>query len=192
MGMYTEFHADLTLREDALEEKAAVNQLINHKETKWDTNYKWPVHPFFKTSRGYSALYAQCCGDVGLNSTFDFDTGRVLINSEIKNYGSEYEHFLDWVVPHLDNSKSQIVWSRYEEYRAPTVKILLEGEFQDICLHCLSEKIRVRSDGHQHGEPFDNGFEWEAIEEKYTSFDEVCNALRSCYGNIFAGTIHGQ
>ena len=190
MGMYTKFCANLSIRTDEFDALSAVHKLTNPEPGKlcWDPSYKWPEHPFFHTERGYWALYAQCCGDLGFRTTFDIDTGDLRIAAEIKNYGNEYDQFMDWVSPYLDAEKPQLAWEKYEECRTPTVYSLFpKPHSTEVCLRqvCLNELPQkwVLCDGHRHQECDRYG---EYIEPRYESsmdFEHLETIMEKQYEN---------
>jgi hypothetical protein len=123
MGMFTEFDFICTVKEDTGE---GIDHLIpvflkkkcynpNMRTRRWIVPSQikaWPKHPFFSTARGDSLTTAL---------TFDEDTRVLEVHVYLKDYGSEIQHFLDWIKPYIEDGKPAIARVRYEEAKVPEV-----------------------------------------------------------------------
>ncbi len=88
-----------------------------------------PDHEFF--SKGRWTLIGNCSSYYHhpevVNSYIE---GHLFSRSDIKNYESEIEAFLDWLMPYVDDYEGRCIgWSWYEEADVPT--LILVHEKQD-------------------------------------------------------------
>lgn len=64
--------------------------------------------------------------DADTHSTLRFDdisdSYYLCIRTNLKNYGQEIRHFVDWIMPYLDKFEGEFLgFSRYEETEEPTL-----------------------------------------------------------------------
>mgnify|MGYP001616492046 CR=1 FL=1 len=125
MGMYTQLHFASDLKPDTPKEVIEVLEAMATGRT--DNLGKLPDHEFFNCSR-WEVLFTMGSG------YFDYDTHckfwkegyldfYVLnVTSNLKNYDSEIEKFLDWINPYLDKYDDDFLgYHRYEETEKPTL-----------------------------------------------------------------------
>lgn len=120
MGMYTDFCFDADLREDTPQE--VIEILLNWR---WD-HKELPKHPLFDCPRW--TLIGYCCSayfpaaphfkiikdDWSRNWTLN-------IRCNLKNYDSEIENFIDWIMPYVADYNEFLGFYRYEEDSEPTL-----------------------------------------------------------------------
>lgn len=129
MGMYTEINVCFDLYRDTSKEVIDILHSLIDRTDKPDV---LPGHKFFKCDRWYMVA---CCDsyyfDGSTNSKMIFDaiskTWKVNIRANLKNYDSEIEHFLDWLVPYIE-TEGFIGYTRYEEYENPTLVYIEDGK----------------------------------------------------------------
>lgn len=86
-----------------------------------------PEHPLFKTERWSSMLTtdsAYFSGDTHSECTWDEFSEKygLTIRCNLKNYGGEIEHFVDWLRPYIDAPDGEFLgYSRCEEDDHPTL-----------------------------------------------------------------------
>ncbi len=103
MGMYTElrFFAEMPRPIDC-----QVEMVLSHLVGPWcEYPYEPPAHPFFECSRWLSiAKMDSYYFNADTHSSFRFDevanSHFLTIQSNLKNYDSEIEKFIDWITPH--------------------------------------------------------------------------------------------
>ena len=125
MGMYTQIHFASELKKDTPE---IVLDVLSYMagNTKNKPN-KLPTHKLFTTSRwGGLMTMSSYYFDYKTQADFYLDSiagGYYLsFTSNLKNYGSEIENFIDWIDPYLMKSKGEFLgYSRYEETEEPTL-----------------------------------------------------------------------
>jgi hypothetical protein len=118
MGMYTELIIKCDIKKDLQEDvKAILNCLFNSQEEVENT----PKHPFFYTSR-WRAI-GNCCSYYHIPKALSFFDGNYLFSrSDLKNYSSEIELFLDWLNPYIDEPVGRCIgWMWYEEDEEPSL-----------------------------------------------------------------------
>lgn len=124
MGMYTEINVCFDLRQDvSMDVVGILHALIDDVEL--PSLVVLPKHEFFRCDRWKMVC---CCGSYyfdGLtHSIMSFDmiskTWKVNIRANLKNYDSEIEKFLDWLVPYIKTC-GFIGYARYEEFDDPTL-----------------------------------------------------------------------
>ncbi len=123
MGMYTELHFNAEIIKDAPEEVIEILEYMVNKETTYKTI---PNHEFFITERWKSLFSSDSYYfSADTHSTFRYDKiGQcyyLCVRSNIKNYGSEIEKFIDWIMPYVVSSDEFLGFYRYEESREPTL-----------------------------------------------------------------------
>jgi hypothetical protein len=121
--MYTELILGAQLRSDtpvAVAEK--LTKMVNDPEETLPDDDQNPLHGasyYFGVSRSHATI------------VFD-DISKGLIveaRANIKNYGDEIEHFLEWLRPHVDSgsgSREFFAIVTYEEQATPTIWYLHE------------------------------------------------------------------
>jgi hypothetical protein len=126
MGMYTEIHfnSELNIPKDSM-----VADILKYMlgETE-ELPELLPDHPLFKTDRWQVMLRMDSYYfDADTHSTLRWDKSGsyyLCIRSNLKNYDSEIEHFIDWIMPYLDVYKQEgdfLGFYRYEEDEEPTI-----------------------------------------------------------------------
>lgn len=125
MGMYTELNIGLELSKDTPEEVInIINYMISGEGSDMPTT---PNHPLFSTDRWDFML---TCSSYYFNAQpvhkFEYDEiGEcwfLTSISNLKNYNSEIEKFLDWISPYI-NDNGFFGYMRYEEDDFPTLLI---------------------------------------------------------------------
>lgn len=87
-------------------------------------------HPLFVTERWHWMLNSGGSYYFPAHSktTLRFDeiskTFKLTVNTNIKNYGDEWQKFLSWLTPHLERAEG---YYRYEESEAVTPLLFAEG-----------------------------------------------------------------
>ena len=124
IGMYTELHFNSELKKDTPKEVIEIlKYMIGERENSPDL----PEHPLFKTERwDYMLRSDSYYFDADTNSTLRFDEISndyyLCIRCNLKNYSSEIQHFIDWIMPHLDKYEGEFLgFYRYEESEEPTL-----------------------------------------------------------------------
>lgn len=127
--MYTEINVCFDLYSDTSKEVIDILHSLIDRTDKPDV---LTGHKFFKCDRWYMVA---CCDsyyfDGSTNSKMIFDaiskTWKVNIRANLKNYNSEIEHFLDWLVPYI-KTEGFIGYTRYEEYENPILVYIEDGK----------------------------------------------------------------
>lgn len=133
MGMYTEFHFNSRLKQDV--PKEIVDTLTYMLEE--TTAPKLPDHELFKTARWEFMLRSDSYYfDADTLSTLRYDEiaeAYVLcIRCNLKNYNSEIEKFIKWIMPYLDRMDGDFLgFLRYEEDELPTLIFQNEPLFNE-------------------------------------------------------------
>lgn len=121
--MYTELHFNSELKKDIPQNIIDILQyMIDH-----ENEPALPDHEFFQTSR-WSSLFTMG------SYYFDADTHSTLrkdeitnsyflcVRSNLKNYDSEIEKFINWIMPYLAKYEGEFLgFYRYEETETPTL-----------------------------------------------------------------------
>ena len=123
MGMYTELHYNVELREDTPENVIAVLQhMLGGPEPG-----ALPNHPLFEASRWGSMLRSDnyyFAADTHSTLRFD-DIGNsyyLCVRCNLKNYCGEIEKFIDWMNPYVDAFEGDFLgFHRYEESEEPVL-----------------------------------------------------------------------
>ena len=138
MGMYTEIIFGAGLKEGLPEQVVLViKKLISEEEFGQDT----PNHDFFKSERTWllrSGGSYYFPGTVEPKFWFDEIAKQWFLHfrTNIKNYDSEIEKFLDWIKPYIEEGvgrKNFYAIVTYEESDEPTIYYLEEA------IHGLSQ-----------------------------------------------------
>lgn len=132
MGMYTELHFNVQLKEDTPKNIInALNHMLSLSE-----HGRLPDHPLF-TNKGTGFRSMLICDsyyfEADSHSTLRFDeianAYYLCIRSNFKNYDDEVSLFLDWIMPYVDVNSDMaelLGFYRYEEDSLPTL-IYREG-----------------------------------------------------------------
>jgi hypothetical protein len=124
MGMYTELHFNAELRADTPQPVLAVlRYMIGDNPDPADL----PAHPFFGCARWRNMLRSDSyyfAADTHCTLRYDKNAGAhiLCIRTNFKNYDSEIEQFIDWIMPYLEKHDGEFLgFSRYAETNAPTL-----------------------------------------------------------------------
>lgn len=125
MGMYTELNLGLSLIEDIPDEIVDILKYMLNDQTELVTEL--PNHPLFDfdTCRWrYMLQFDSYYFDARTDSSMVFDDidkkYHLNVRSNLKNYDSEIEKFLDFLEPYIDTF-GFIGYMRYEEDEDPTL-----------------------------------------------------------------------
>lgn len=127
MGMYTALHFNSELNKEVPSQVIDVLKFMaGDAENEPKT---LPEHPLFKTERWrYMLEMDSYYFDEDTHSTLRFDeiseAYYLNIRCNLKNYDSEIEKFIDWIMPYLDECKQDgdfLGFYRYEEDESPTI-----------------------------------------------------------------------
>lgn len=130
MGMYTEFHFNVELKNTGPFHMQVVKTLefmLAGLSEKRDLKFTAPDHPLFRTDRWHSMLLGDSYYfDADTHSTLRWDSiskSRVLcIRCNLKNYDQEIQKFIDWIKPHVEGHEGSFLgFYRYEESDDPTL-----------------------------------------------------------------------
>lgn len=123
--MYTELHFNSELKKEI--PASILNVLAFMVGLHEDEPKELPKHKLFSTTRW---RYMLTCGsyyfDADTISTLRYDdisdSWYLCIRTNFKNYDSEIEHFIDWVMPYLNKyvTGEFLGFYRYEEAEEPT------------------------------------------------------------------------
>jgi hypothetical protein len=126
MGMYTEFHFNVKLADNVPAEVLAIlTTMLDTKDP--DALPALPDHPLFQSHLWRWMLLCDSYyfeAEVASSLTFDDngDDWRLCVRCNLKNYGGEIEHFVDWITPYIDAQQGDFLgFSRYEENEIPTL-----------------------------------------------------------------------
>ena len=120
MGMYTHLVLNVTFEEDTPQE---VIDTIRYMVGDTDVEPSKQNHKLFECDRWAFCLRCDSAYFMGCTSTsFEnkFGTWYLTVNSNCKNYSSEYQRFLDYIRPYIAY-KEFLGFIRYEEYDHPTL-----------------------------------------------------------------------
>ena len=123
MGMYTELVLAAKIKNDA----EAID-ILNYMLGNTEIEPKLPQHALFKTERWTFMLRTESAYFDGITHSelrrevyYDNETVYFLtVRTNLKNYGSEIEHFLDWLNPYIE-TRGFLGYTRYEECADPTL-----------------------------------------------------------------------
>lgn len=124
MGMYAELHFNSELKKNIPQNVLETLQyMIDHENEPKDL----PEHELFKCDR-WTMLFT-CDSyyfDADTHSTLRFDeisnAYYLCIRANLKNYDSEIEKFIDWIMPYLEKFEGDFLgFYRYEENEQPTL-----------------------------------------------------------------------
>lgn len=138
--MYTELVLGVDLVRDTPKEVIDILEFMISGEFE-DPKPIVPDHPLFKTDRWRTMLQSDSYyfGEFG-NSLIDAprfkeDVYKLSIRSNLKNYDSEIELFLNWLSPYIE-THGFIGYMRYEEYDNPW--LIYHGDFEDDDIHLFT------------------------------------------------------
>jgi hypothetical protein len=122
MGMYTQLHLGIDLKEETPEQ--VINILLAMSKGE-EYKGELPEHEFFSTSRwkwlfamdsAYFSYRSQCLFKKESYST----QWNLSVTSNIKNYEDEIGKFLGWIKPYIANYEDEFIgYTRYEEDENP-------------------------------------------------------------------------
>lgn len=126
MGMYTELHFNSELKKNTPENVLnTLKYMISGEESIKPTAL--PDHDLFETERWevlflMDSYYFDADTHCTLRHDTISDTYYLCVRSNLKNYGSEIEKFIDWIMPYLDKFEGDFLgFYRYEESEQPTL-----------------------------------------------------------------------
>lgn len=118
MGYYTTFKFKATLKRDLPEDVVSIlkkvvteGDLGHNKEMFHSNDVFTPEieHPFFKCERWYM-LFLSTNFDNDMPGGKFYEKGHYWVldlHTEFKNYGSEVDHFMDWITPYIAGRKKK-------------------------------------------------------------------------------------
>lgn len=128
MGMYTEFHFNVRLKDDTPKDVLEVLTLMLGGDVEPPM---LPDHPLFKTPRWHYMLvsdseYFDSQSRSELSQDFSITCRPRIylsVRTNLKNYNEEIQKFIDWIRPHLASTdpRDLLGYYRYEESREPTL-----------------------------------------------------------------------
>jgi len=122
MGMYTEFHFNVELKQNA---PRSVIEVLEYMLGTREKRPELPDHPLFATSRWRIMLQMDSYYfDADTYSTLRFDeisnAYYLCVRCNLKNYDNEIELFINWINPYIDAFEDDFLgFSRYEETESP-------------------------------------------------------------------------
>lgn len=128
MGMYTELYISASLKSDAPDKVKEIIRLLFDGDNEHETDETdLPDHEFFDLHRW--RMIGRCSSyyfsPFALSKIHEDDiNGKIYFTSrsDLKNYGGEIGHFLNWIMPYLAESKGEHIGHyRYEEDEQPTL-----------------------------------------------------------------------
>jgi hypothetical protein len=130
MGMYTEFHFNVRLKQNIPDKILNIlRYMVSNEPNKYDFKPKEiPDHLLFKNSeRWHWMLWVDSyyfAADTISTLRVD-DTAKqyfLCVRCNLKNYDNEIENFIDWINPYIDaKSNAFLGFSRYEESEDPEI-----------------------------------------------------------------------
>lgn len=128
MGMYTELYISASLKRNSPDKVKEIIRLLFDGDNEHETDETdLPPHEFFDCHRW--RMIGRCSSyyfsPFALSKVLEDDINGKLYftsRSDLKNYDSEIEKFLDWVMPYLDQIQGEHLGHyRYEEDEQPTL-----------------------------------------------------------------------
>lgn len=121
MGMYTELVIKANIVSDI---PSDVDGILNYLFNDGVMPTELPEHRFFQTPRwdfiGRASSYYHVPQAISY-----YNKGYLFSRSDLKNYSSEIDLFIDWIKPYIDYSGGDCIgWKWYEESQTPTLIIL--------------------------------------------------------------------
>ncbi|HLW00888.1 MAG TPA: hypothetical protein VKT82_19670 [Ktedonobacterales bacterium] len=133
MGMYTELVLACEIKRDVPEEVLSLLRFLcgGLERPPRPADEDLPAHPLFHTSRWESVLNAGSFYFPGapysrLITSEATGQARLTVRSNLKNYGSEIEYFVQWLAPY-STSEGFVGYYRYEEAARPTLIFFHNG-----------------------------------------------------------------
>jgi len=132
MGMYTEFHFNAALKDNA---PNSVIEILEFMLGDSAERPELPAHLLFQSDRWEWMLRCDSYYfDADTHSTLKYDEVSkqyyLCIRCNLKNYNDEIEKFILWIMPYLDKHPGDFLgFSRYEETEKPTL-IFMERQGQ--------------------------------------------------------------
>lgn len=114
MGMYTQLHLDVELKKDTPKEIIdTLTEMVKGECEKWNNRLNW----CFNSSSCYfnNFAYSKLWKDEISNSY------KLFVHCDFKNYDNEIEILLEWLKPHIENNYNMLGYTRYEEFKKPTI-----------------------------------------------------------------------
>lgn len=126
MGMYTELVLKCGITKEIDDE---AHNVLMHIFGEGEKPNKLPSHKFFDTTRWSfiaktSSFYHIPFPLSNYCNVLDSDKkgGHIFSRSDFKNYESELNLFIDWIMPYIDEYPGRCIgWSWYEEDDSPTL-----------------------------------------------------------------------
>lgn len=136
MGMYTELHYNVQLRKDT---PADVIETLRYMVGDYPgQEIDPPNHALFESSRWSHMLQQDSYYfDADTHSTMRWDNiaqrWYLCVRCNLKNYGSEIEHFIDWLDPYVCGQVGKFLgFHRYEESEEPVIiRKVRDGDYND-------------------------------------------------------------
>lgn len=127
MCMYTELHFNSEIKP---EDK--VIKILQYMLGETEEVPELSRHPLFSTSRWRIMLRCDSYYfDADTSSTLRYDwqgDWYLCIRCNLKNYGNEIEHFLNWIMPYCEKEEGDFLgFYRYEETETPTLIYMKKG-----------------------------------------------------------------
>lgn len=128
MGMYTELVMAVELKKDT---PNAVIEVLKYMVGDIEDEPSMPKHELFEADRWRFMLrcdsyYFDGVTNSILKSDWVSNSYYLTVRSNLKNYNSEIEKFIDWITPYVnlsysDSNRMFVGYSRYEESDEPTL-----------------------------------------------------------------------
>jgi hypothetical protein len=118
MGMYTALHFAADVSQAPKEVVDVLDFMAGNTEVE---PTPLPSHEFFKAER-WRVLFRMDSEYFSADTHCSFKNMTITVTSNLKNYDSEIEKFLDWVMPYVSNYEGEFLgYRRYEEDNEPTL-----------------------------------------------------------------------
>lgn len=140
MGMYTEFVLGVDLVRETPKEVIDILDFMITNDLD-DNEPILPDHPLFNTERWRYMLQSDSYYFGGFSNSlidaprFIEDVYKLSIRSNLKNYDSEIELFLNWLNPYIE-TRGFIGYMRYEEFDDPW--LIYRGLYDDDYIYLYS------------------------------------------------------
>lgn len=139
MGMYTEIVFNARLKEDIPQEVVEIIKTLASPDFFGKIIENAPNHAFFKTERQWFMRGSSYYFPTTNKPQFKYDElakyWSLSIRSNIKNYNSELEKFLDWIKPYIESGsgpRGLYATTQYEEDDTPTSYYLIEEDNKNV------------------------------------------------------------
>src|SRR5215475_970425 len=132
MGMYTELVLACKLKRDVPQEVLNLLRFLcgGVERPPRPADEDLPEHPLFQSERWEGVLNAGSFyfpGEPYSNLRVPSDSAYLTVRSNLKNYGSEIEYFVQWVASYTE-SEGFVGYYRYEESPRPTLIFFHHGK----------------------------------------------------------------